>query len=97
MRKDMADYDLDNSKYTQSLGCWHGFIAQQKMIAVKKHYKTTSNKTRSTKPNSVRMKTGAIVWCNYNSNNKMSSNKKIRQLKIVKGPHQSKKHKQGKG
>ena len=26
----------------------------------------------------------------------MSSNHKIRQLKIVKGPHQSKKHKQGK-
>ena len=44
MRKDMADYDLDNSKYTQSLGCWHGFIAQQKMIAVKKHYKTTSKR-----------------------------------------------------
>lgn len=44
MRKDMAEYDADPSKYTQSLGCWHGFIAQQKMIAVKKHRKTT-NKT----------------------------------------------------
>ena len=42
MRKDMADYDTDSSNYTQSLGCWHGFVAQQKMIAVKKHHKTTS-------------------------------------------------------
>jgi isocitrate lyase len=42
MRKDMAEYDADASNYTQSLGCWHGFIAQQKMIAVKKHHKTTS-------------------------------------------------------
>ncbi|MGZ0228803.1 MAG: isocitrate lyase, partial [Acidimicrobiales bacterium] len=25
MRKDMADYDADSSRYTQSLGCWHGF------------------------------------------------------------------------
>ena len=41
MRKDMAAYDRDNSQYTQSLGCWHGFIAQQKMIAVKKYRKTT--------------------------------------------------------
>lgn len=41
MRKDMAEYDADSSKYTQSLGCWHGFIAQQKIIAVKKHQKTT--------------------------------------------------------
>lgn len=41
MRKDMAEYDADSSKYTQSLGCWHGFIAQQKIIAVKKHKKTT--------------------------------------------------------
>ncbi|MGK0386941.1 MAG: isocitrate lyase [Patiriisocius sp.] len=44
MRKDMAEYDADASKYTQSLGCWHGFVAQQKMIAVKKHHKTTSKK-----------------------------------------------------
>jgi isocitrate lyase len=42
MRQDMAEYDADTSKYTQSLGCWHGFIAQQKMIAVKKHHKTTA-------------------------------------------------------
>ncbi|MEL6503821.1 MAG: isocitrate lyase [Pseudomonadota bacterium] len=41
MRKDMAAYDADPSKYTQSLGCWHGFIGQQKMISVKKHFNTT--------------------------------------------------------
>ena len=29
MRKDMAAYDADPAHYTQSLGCWHGFIAQQ--------------------------------------------------------------------
>ena len=44
MRKDMADYDADPSNFTQSLGCWHGFVAQQKMIAVKKHHKTTNKK-----------------------------------------------------
>ena len=44
MRKDMAEYDADPSNYTQSLGCWHGFVAQQKMIAVKKHHKTTSKR-----------------------------------------------------
>ena len=44
MRKDMAEYDADSSNYTQSLGCWHGFVAQQKMIAVKKHHKTTSKR-----------------------------------------------------
>ncbi|MDT0584029.1 MULTISPECIES: isocitrate lyase [Alteromonadaceae] len=42
MRADMAEYDADSSKYTQSLGCWHGFIGQQKMLAVKKHQGTTS-------------------------------------------------------
>ena len=41
MRKDMAEYDADSSKYTQSLGCWHGFIGQQKMISIKKHFGTT--------------------------------------------------------
>lgn len=41
MRKDMADYDADSSQYTQSLGCWHGFIGQQKMISIKKHFGTT--------------------------------------------------------
>ncbi|MHB1108443.1 MAG: isocitrate lyase [Lutibacter sp.] len=44
MRIDMAEYDADVSKYTQSLGCWHGFVAQQNMIAVKKHHKTTSKR-----------------------------------------------------
>ncbi|MDP7577808.1 MAG: isocitrate lyase, partial [Pseudomonadales bacterium] len=37
MRKDMADYDQDTSNYTQSLGCWHGFTAQQLAMSVKKH------------------------------------------------------------
>ena len=32
MRRDMADYDKDSSNYTQSLGCWHGFTAQQMMM-----------------------------------------------------------------
>ena len=41
MRKDIADYELDNTRYTQSLGCWHGFIGQQKMISVKKHQGST--------------------------------------------------------
>ena len=36
MRKDMDAYDADSSQYTQSLGCWHGFIGQQKMISIKK-------------------------------------------------------------
>lgn len=38
MRADMANYDADSSQYTQSLGCWHGFIGQQKMISIKKHF-----------------------------------------------------------
>ncbi len=42
MRKDMAEYDADSSQYTQSLGCWHGFIGQQKMLSVKKHQGTTN-------------------------------------------------------
>ncbi|GGC63052.1 isocitrate lyase [Marinobacter halophilus] len=41
MREDMAAYDADTSKYTQSLGCWHGFIGQQKLISIKKHFGTT--------------------------------------------------------
>ncbi|MDO8322786.1 MAG: hypothetical protein Q7T23_07570, partial [Phenylobacterium sp.] len=41
MRKDMAAYDADSSQYTQSLGCWHGFIGQQKLISIKKHFGTT--------------------------------------------------------
>ncbi|MDB2374102.1 isocitrate lyase [Psychrosphaera haliotis] len=44
MRKDMGDYDRDSSQYTQSLGCWHGFIGQQKMISIKKHFQTTEKK-----------------------------------------------------
>ena len=44
MRKDMADYDADPGQYTQSLGCWHGFIGQQKMIAVKKHFGSTDKR-----------------------------------------------------
>ncbi|MEG8042271.1 isocitrate lyase [Sphingomonas sp. LR59] len=44
MRKDMAAYDADPAKYTQSLGCWHGFIAQQKMISIKKHFGTTDRR-----------------------------------------------------
>ena len=44
MRKDMAAYDADASQYTQSLGCWHGFIGQQKMIAIKKHFGTTDRR-----------------------------------------------------
>src|SRR5271156_2421600 len=44
MRRDMAAYDADPTKYTQSLGCWHGFIAQQKLISVKKHFGTTDRR-----------------------------------------------------
>ncbi len=41
MRADMDAYDADSGQYTQSLGVWHGFIAQQKMISVKKHFEST--------------------------------------------------------
>ncbi len=44
MRADMAAYDADPAHYTQSLGCWHGFIAQQKMISIKKHFGTTKGR-----------------------------------------------------
>lgn len=44
MRKDMAAYDANPDKYTQSLGCWHGFIAQQKVISLKKHFGTTERR-----------------------------------------------------
>ncbi|MAL98201.1 MAG: isocitrate lyase [Alteromonadaceae bacterium] len=44
MRQDMADYDGDTSKYTQSLGCWHGFIGQQKLISIKKHFGDTKGR-----------------------------------------------------
>ena len=44
MRKDMDEYDNDPSAYTQSLGCWHGFIGQQKLISIKKHFGTNNKK-----------------------------------------------------
>ena len=44
MREDMANYDKDTSQYTQSLGCWHGFIGQQKMLSIKKHFGTTKRR-----------------------------------------------------
>lgn len=44
MRRDMAAYDADSSQYTQSLGCWHGFIGQQKLISIKKHFSTTKGR-----------------------------------------------------
>ena len=44
MREDMATYDRDPSQYTQSLGCWHGFVGQQKMISIKKHFNDTKGR-----------------------------------------------------
>ena len=44
MREDMEAYDADPANYTQSLGCWHGFIAQQKMISIKKHFGSTKRR-----------------------------------------------------
>ena len=44
MRRDMAAYDADPARYTQSLGCWHGFIGQQKMISIKKHFGSTKGR-----------------------------------------------------
>ena len=44
MRADMEAYDVDPAAYTQSLGCWHGFIAQQKMISIKKHFGNTKQR-----------------------------------------------------
>jgi isocitrate lyase len=44
MRRDMAAYDADPGQYTQSLGCWHGFIGQQKLISIKKHFGTTDRR-----------------------------------------------------
>ena len=44
MRGDMAAYDADPASYTQSLGCWHGFVAQQKMISIKKHFGETKGR-----------------------------------------------------
>ncbi|CAM4011364.1 isocitrate lyase [Novosphingobium lubricantis] len=44
MRRDMEAYDANPANYTQSLGCWHGFIGQQKMISIKKHFGTTKGR-----------------------------------------------------
>ena len=44
MRRDMDEYDSNSSSYTQSLGCWHGFIGQQKLISIKKHFGTNKKK-----------------------------------------------------
>ena len=44
MRADMAAYDADTAEYTQSLGCWHGFIGQQKLISIKKHFGSTQRR-----------------------------------------------------
>ena len=44
MRDDMAAYDADPARYTQSLGCWHGFIGQQKIISIKKHFGSTQGR-----------------------------------------------------
>jgi len=44
MRQDMDNYDNNPDLYTQSLGCWHGFIGQQKMISIKKHFSNTDRK-----------------------------------------------------
>lgn len=44
MRADMDAYDADTAQYTQSLGCWHGFIGQQKMISIKKHFNNTDRR-----------------------------------------------------
>ena len=44
MRRDMEVYDNNHENYTQSLGCWHGFIGQQKLISIKKHFQSTDRK-----------------------------------------------------
>ena len=44
IRSDMAAYDSNPADYTQSLGCWHGFVAQQKMISIKKHFGSTKGR-----------------------------------------------------
>ena len=41
MRKDMKAYDKDTAKFTQSLGCWSGFHAQQMIKSVKRMKGTT--------------------------------------------------------
>ncbi|MBB4620055.1 MULTISPECIES: isocitrate lyase [Sphingomonas] len=44
MRADMAAFDADPARYTQSLGCWHGFIGQQKVISIRKHFGSTARR-----------------------------------------------------
>lgn len=44
MRADMDAYDADPAHYTQSLGAWHGFIGQQQLISIKKHFGETKGK-----------------------------------------------------
>ncbi|MET4695349.1 isocitrate lyase [Endozoicomonas lisbonensis] len=44
MRRDMAAYDENPEQYTQSLGCWHGFVGQQKLISIKKHFSTVKGR-----------------------------------------------------
>ncbi|WP_187335900.1 isocitrate lyase [Novosphingopyxis iocasae] len=44
MRADMDAYDTDPANYTQSLGAWHGFIGQQQLISIKKHFGSTKGK-----------------------------------------------------
>ena len=44
MRADMEAFDADKTKYTQSLGCWHGFVGQQKLISIKKHFGSTKRR-----------------------------------------------------
>jgi len=44
MREDMESYDNNTADYTQSLGCWHGFVGQQKMISIKKHFGETKGR-----------------------------------------------------
>ena len=41
MRADMAEYDADSARFTQSLGCWSGFHAQQMIKSVKRLRGTT--------------------------------------------------------
>src|SRR3569623_546737 len=38
MRADMAAYDSDSTNYTRSRVCWHGCVAQQKLVSSKKHF-----------------------------------------------------------
>jgi isocitrate lyase len=43
MRADMAAYDRDSNQFTQSLGCWSGFHAQQMIKSVKRLRGTTKS------------------------------------------------------